>query len=82
MITKPSFIIVGGGMAGAFAVQTLRDEGSTGGSPCSVRSRMLPMSALPCPRTTSRAKLTGTASSSTQSLGTPSTQWTCLWAQQ
>ena len=47
MNTKPSFIIVGGGMAGAFAAQTLREEVSTGRSLCSVRSRMLPMSALP-----------------------------------
>jgi 3-phenylpropionate/trans-cinnamate dioxygenase ferredoxin reductase component len=30
MITKPSFIIVGGGMAGAIAAQTLREEGFDG----------------------------------------------------
>ena len=30
MNTKPSFIIVGGGMAGAFAAQTLREEGFDG----------------------------------------------------
>ena len=30
MNTKPSFIIVGGGMAGAIAAQTLREEGFDG----------------------------------------------------
>jgi 3-phenylpropionate/trans-cinnamate dioxygenase ferredoxin reductase subunit len=30
MNTKPSFVIVGGGMAGAFAAQTLREEGFDG----------------------------------------------------
>jgi 3-phenylpropionate/trans-cinnamate dioxygenase ferredoxin reductase component len=31
MITKPSFIIVGGGLTGAIAAQTLREEGFDGG---------------------------------------------------
>ena len=30
MNTKPSFVIVGGGMAGALAAQTLREEGFDG----------------------------------------------------
>ena len=44
------------------------------------RSRMLRTNALPCPRTISRATLTGTASSCTRVLGTPNTPWICLWA--
>ena len=80
MNTKPNFIIVGGGMAGAIAAQTLREEGFDGKSRWSVRSSMLRTSARPCPRTISKAKPTGTASSSTQSLGTPITRWSCVRA--
>ena len=49
------FVIVGGGMAGAIAAQTLREEGFDGRITCSVQEPHRPTNALPCPRTTSRA---------------------------
>jgi 2-polyprenyl-6-methoxyphenol hydroxylase-like FAD-dependent oxidoreductase len=82
MITKPSFIIVGGGMAGAIAAQTLREEGFDGKITLLGQEPNAPYERPPCPRTTFRARLAATASSSTQSLGTPSTRWSCVWAAQ
>jgi cation diffusion facilitator CzcD-associated flavoprotein CzcO len=79
MITKPSFIIVGGGLAGALAAQTLREEGFDGSITLLGQEPNARTNARPYPRTTYRGKPTATASSSTQSRGTPSTAWTCLW---
>ena len=80
MNTKPSFIIVGAGLAGALAAQTLREEGFDGKITLLGQEPNAPYERPPRPRTTSRAKLTATASSYTQSRGTPSTPWICLWA--
>ena len=80
MNVKPSFVIVGGGMAGAIAAQTLREEGFDGKITLLGQEPNAPYERLPCPRTTSKAKPTATASSSTRSRGTPSRPWNCLWA--
>ena len=82
MKSKPSYIIVGGGMAGAIAVQTLREEGFEGKITLLAQEPNAPYERPPLSKDYSRAKLTGTASSSTQSRGTPSRRSSCLWTAQ
>jgi 2-polyprenyl-6-methoxyphenol hydroxylase-like FAD-dependent oxidoreductase len=75
--TQPSFVIVGGGMAGAIAAQTLREEGFDGAITLLGQEPNRPTNAHLCPRNTFRAKPTVTASLSIQNRGTPSMPWTC-----
>jgi NADPH-dependent 2,4-dienoyl-CoA reductase/sulfur reductase-like enzyme len=77
MKTESNFIIVGGGLAGALAAQTLREEGFDGRITLLARNRTVPRNALRCPRTTSRVRLTATASSPTRRRGTPTTRSSC-----
>ena len=78
MTTEPNFVIVGGGLAGAIAAQTLREEGFDGRITLLGEEPNRPYERPPCPRTISRVTLTVTASSSTRRLGTPSAVELCL----
>jgi len=80
MNTKPSFLIVGGGMAGAIAAQTLREEGFDGKITVLGQEPNAPYERPPLSKDYLQGKATATASSSTQSRGTPSMPWNCLWA--
>lgn len=70
MTTRPTFVIVGAGLAGAIAAQTLREEGFDGRVILLGEEAHRPYERPPLPRTTSRTRPTERASSSTQSLGT------------
>ena len=82
MTTQPSFIIVGGGLAGAIAAQTLREEGFDGRITLLGEEPHVLTNALPCPRTTCRARRTATASSPTRRPGTPTMRSSCISALQ
>jgi NADPH-dependent 2,4-dienoyl-CoA reductase/sulfur reductase-like enzyme len=80
MTTQPSFLIVGGGLAGAIAAQTLREEGFDGSITLLGQEPHRPYERPPCRRTTSRARLTATASSPIRRPGTPTTRSSCVSA--
>src|SRR5215204_2142687 len=82
MTAEPSFLIVGGGLAGAIAAQTLREECFDGRITLLGEEPHRPYERPPCPRTIFKATLTSTASSCTHSPGTSTTRSTFVWALQ
>ena len=80
MTTQPSFIIVGGGLAGAIAAQTLREEGFDGRITLLGAEPHCPYERPPLSKDYLQGSADRTASSSTRSTGTPTTGSSCVWA--
>ena len=82
MTTQPSFIIVGGGLAGAIAAQTLREEGFDGRITLLGEEPHRPYERPPLSKDYLRARLTARASSPIRRAGTPTTRSSCVSALQ
>ena len=80
MTTQPSFIIVGGGLAGAIAAQTLREEGFDGRITLLGEEPHRPYERPPLSKDYLQGKPHATASSLTRSPGTPTTRSSCVSA--
>jgi cation diffusion facilitator CzcD-associated flavoprotein CzcO len=77
MATDTTYLIVGASLAGAKAVQTLREEGFDGPLVLIGEERERPYERPPLSRTTCRVRPSGRRSTSTRWSGTPSTTSTC-----
>jgi NADPH-dependent 2,4-dienoyl-CoA reductase/sulfur reductase-like enzyme len=80
MTTQPSFLIVGGGLAGAIAAQTLREEGFDGRITLLGEEPHRPYERPPLSKDYLREKPNATASSPTRSPGTPTMRSSCVSA--
>ena len=77
MNNKSSFTIVGGGLAGAIAAQTLREEGFDGRITLLSKESHRPYALPPLSKDYLQGKADRDSISSTPSSGTPSTRWNC-----